>query len=55
MEENFLINRFLPLASGVYFDQLLDSSNQPPPGSSARITDSAELRITDDGNVRVTD
>lgn len=55
MEENFLFNRFLPTAFGLYFDDLLGASFSPPPDSDIRITDNAEIRITDNGLIRVTD
>lgn len=50
IDDNWLVNRLLPMATGVYFSDLLQSSTAPPSDDSFLITNGGDFIITNDND-----
>lgn len=55
MGESFLTNRLMPMAHAVYFDDLLQSSNNPPPNTDYIITEDGDFITTESGDFLITE
>ena len=53
-QDNFLYNRFLPLAHSVYFDDILEATPTPPLGDDYIITNGGDFIGTNAGIFLIT-
>lgn len=55
MDENFAVNRFLPMAFGLYYaDSLKASNNPPPPNPISLITNGGDFLVTNNNDFLIT-